>query len=617
MVWSDARINATDNAQEITRPAAEAVGLDIQFTNSDSGIIVDKIGDYRNNATLQWKIWTWNSTQPVWTLSNKPAEQIVVGDVTAIAWVFGISPAPSPSATPEHRYPWTSVRHDDLNTGRQPDLSPNNLTLAWEVDLTSGGARTPVTWQGLTAVMTDGPMTNFGWGTARNPRLYVLNETGSTIWQKDLNGPSPLFYDGKLIVSSTDVQAFNASSGELVWTLPVRNTYRGDPSTSPVVFDDKIVVVTSVGWVISINLNGTEAWSVRIPFSSTSSTYLSPPWFVSPPAVRNGTIFVASMDGTVSALSADGSRIQWSAQAGGYSYQGANFNRSQIRGAPLLMQNEMVVTYNDLNVDTHKTAGGVAGISYDGHVLWRTMVDATMASPVLTGKGIAVATNSGMAMVNADGVLLWNVSLGVVPDPALLLDPFAWAVPWAAPASANGSVFLVTPENESRLIAMSDDGEVYFEEVLDPISSTVCSPSISDGMLYVTSDNGFLYVYNLNQVAPYASGYGAETTGSLAKFQVPRVDGTLFHYSWDFGDGSTGTGSTVNHTYLRSGNFTVELTVSSPDGQSQMYHLSANNITVSAAPGDDVLLIEVAIAAVIVGAVTAAVLIARRKGERG
>jgi PKD repeat protein len=43
-------------------------------------------------------------------------------------------------------------------------------------------------------------------------------------------------------------------------------------------------------------------------------------------------------------------------------------------------------------------------------------------------------------------------------------------------------------------------------------------------------------------------------------------DGNIISYSWDFGDGSTGTGVIVTHTYLTGGNFTARLTVADNDG---------------------------------------------------
>ena len=43
-------------------------------------------------------------------------------------------------------------------------------------------------------------------------------------------------------------------------------------------------------------------------------------------------------------------------------------------------------------------------------------------------------------------------------------------------------------------------------------------------------------------------------------------DGTIVGYSWDFGDGNTGTGATPTHTYLADGTFTVTLTVTDDVG---------------------------------------------------
>lgn len=43
-------------------------------------------------------------------------------------------------------------------------------------------------------------------------------------------------------------------------------------------------------------------------------------------------------------------------------------------------------------------------------------------------------------------------------------------------------------------------------------------------------------------------------------------DGSLVRYAWDFGDGATGNGPTLSHTYPRSGNFTAVLTVTDDDG---------------------------------------------------
>ncbi len=55
-------------------------------------------------------------------------------------------------------------------------------------------------------------------------------------------------------------------------------------------------------------------------------------------------------------------------------------------------------------------------------------------------------------------------------------------------------------------------------------------------------------------------------------------DGTIVSYAWDFGDGSTGSGKTVSHTYASAGSYTVTLTVKDNNGATSA---ATNSITIS------------------------------------
>ncbi len=54
--------------------------------------------------------------------------------------------------------------------------------------------------------------------------------------------------------------------------------------------------------------------------------------------------------------------------------------------------------------------------------------------------------------------------------------------------------------------------------------------------------------------APYTVQFSATTAANIT------------NYDWDFGDGSTGSGVTVSHTFASSGSYTISLTVSNPTG---------------------------------------------------
>lgn len=65
---------------------------------------------------------------------------------------------------------------------------------------------------------------------------------------------------------------------------------------------------------------------------------------------------------------------------------------------------------------------------------------------------------------------------------------------------------------------------------------------------------------------PYTGIIGEEITFS-AKNSYDD-DGTIVSYNWDFGDGKSGSGETVTHTYMESGEYTIILIVTDDNGAS-------------------------------------------------
>jgi len=80
-----------------------------------------------------------------------------------------------------------------------------------------------------------------------------------------------------------------------------------------------------------------------------------------------------------------------------------------------------------------------------------------------------------------------------------------------------------------------------------------------------------------NAGGPYSS-----TAGQPISFNGTGSSGSITGYSWNFGDGTTGTGAILSHTYASPGTYTVQLTVTGPGGQST----STTSATVSPAAVD-------------------------------
>jgi PKD repeat protein len=95
---------------------------------------------------------------------------------------------------------------------------------------------------------------------------------------------------------------------------------------------------------------------------------------------------------------------------------------------------------------------------------------------------------------------------------------------------------------------------------------------------------------DLNQAPQAHFRYSPDspTTGETITFDASRSDdpddSAIANYTWDFGDGVTDTGKTVQHSYSSDGTYTVELTVTDERGKSVT---KAQTVSVGGSGGGD------------------------------
>lgn len=72
---------------------------------------------------------------------------------------------------------------------------------------------------------------------------------------------------------------------------------------------------------------------------------------------------------------------------------------------------------------------------------------------------------------------------------------------------------------------------------------------------------------NIAPIANFTATAISGTSITLDASTASDADGTIADYSWDFGNGATGTGPVVSYDYGNYGTYTITLTVTDSDGE--------------------------------------------------
>jgi PKD repeat protein len=152
--------------------------------------------------------------------------------------------------------------------------------------------------------------------------------------------------------------------------------------------------------------------------------------------------------------------------------------------------------------------------------------------------------------LSGDAPLLVNFDASASSDTDGSITAYAWNFGdgTVGTGRAVSHTYATVGTYTARLTVTDDDGAIA--SATSSLSVTTPSANQPPVALFTASP--------LSGTAPLLVSFDASAASD--------ADGSITAYAWDFGDGTTGTGRTVSHTYATVGTYTSRLTVTDDDG---------------------------------------------------
>lgn len=288
-----------------------------------------------------------------------------------------------------------------------------------------------------------------------------------------------------------EIDAVNVLTGAPLWTQKLGSTNK--ITSSPAVVGGLVIFGTGFGNVVALHAaDGSQAWTTPTGASVGSS-----------PAVTGGVVYVGSDAGTLVALNEATGHVLWRATLGG-----------QVRSSPAVDPTAKVAVVGDSN-------GTVTAVSTDtGNTIWSyTTGGPVSATPVVYAGRVFIGSADGSiyALDEATGKPVWTFATGGSVEDSAALSQSDVAVGSDAGTiyflnRATGAVDNMTPVGspvvglsfvDGVLMGTLGDGKViatrppagYLNWHWQSPSGFASRPVIVNGVVYVTSEDGFLYAF--------------------------------------------------------------------------------------------------------------------------
>ena len=296
-------------------------------------------------------------------------------------------------------------------------------------------------------------------------------QSGSDYWKATVAGgvsSHPLYLaDSNTVLLGTDdgvLYAFDAATGKERWTYRSKGSINSTP-----VYEDGLVYFTngenrlyaldaqSGAWRWQYERESPENFTIRGSGS---------------PLLRGGRAYVGFSDGYLVALSAHTGDVVWSRSLAGEAQRFMDVDATPVMDGGLLYASSY--------------SGGVYGIDpKSGGIRWRFPVEGAGTVAAHAGRVWFAAARNGVYCLDSEGRLVWRQSLskqGELSAPLLV-------------EGADGARLFVSASQGGMYVIEAKEGRLL--QFFSPGHGITASPTTDGKELYVLTNSGFFYAFNL------------------------------------------------------------------------------------------------------------------------
>jgi len=310
--------------------------------------------------------------------------------------------------------------------------------------------------------------------------IFSLNETGKVNWKKNIykkinkkisKNLSLSVYKNKIYIADNIgfIYSIDLNTSKLIW---IKN--HGIPIKSKIkVFDNKIFVINQDNRIICFETEkGSKIWDVR-----SVSSFIKSQGYLALAITKEGDLLTISSSGDLTKFEINYGRIYWS----------LNVTSSLFAHDKDFFESSDVVLDDDKII--FSTISSI--FSYDltnGYLNWKVDLNSTN-TPIIVKDNIFLVSNSGyfINLNRSSGEIVWSTNiLKILKRKKQKTEVTGFIL-------GSGKVYATTL-NGYLIVCSASSGKVESFKKIG--NSIVADPIISDGSLYILTENSKLFGFN-------------------------------------------------------------------------------------------------------------------------